>query len=73
MNRVIHFEVAADDPEKTVAFYQEIFDWESTRGKDPKLTGWLRPAPRIKRASTAQSCPDGRVGRAQSIRSKSLP
>ena len=40
MNRVVHFEVAADDPEKTVAFYQEIFDWEVNTWEGPQAY-WL--------------------------------
>jgi predicted enzyme related to lactoylglutathione lyase len=26
--RVIHFEITADDPERAVAFYREVFGWE---------------------------------------------
>jgi predicted enzyme related to lactoylglutathione lyase len=28
MPRVVHFEIAADDPERAVAFYREVFGWE---------------------------------------------
>lgn len=28
MNRVVHFEIPADDPEKAVAFYERAFGWK---------------------------------------------
>ncbi len=28
MNRVVHFEIHADDPERAIAFYEEVFDWQ---------------------------------------------
>ncbi len=28
MNRVVHFEIPADDPEASSKFYQEIFGWK---------------------------------------------
>ena len=28
MPRVVHFEIAADDPDKAAAFYQEVFGWK---------------------------------------------
>jgi predicted enzyme related to lactoylglutathione lyase len=31
MPRVCHFEIHADDPEKAVAFYQQVFGWEIQR------------------------------------------
>lgn len=27
-NRVVHFEIQADDPERAVGFYTDIFGWE---------------------------------------------
>jgi len=27
MNRVIHFEIHAENPEETAKFYQEVFGW----------------------------------------------
>lgn len=27
MNRVTHFEIASGNPDKTAAFYREVFDW----------------------------------------------
>jgi predicted enzyme related to lactoylglutathione lyase len=28
MSRVVHFEIHADDPQRAVNFYQNIFDWQ---------------------------------------------
>lgn len=28
MNRIIHFEIHAEDPERAVTFYHEVFGWE---------------------------------------------
>ncbi len=28
MNRVVHFEIQADDPERAAAFYRAVFDWK---------------------------------------------
>jgi len=27
-NRVVHFEIPCDDPEKTIAFFQKVFNWK---------------------------------------------
>lgn len=36
MPRVVHFEIHADDPQRAVNFYQEVFDWEVSRwGEQP--------------------------------------
>ncbi len=35
MPRVVHFEIMAKDPEKTGAFYSEIFGWEVTKWDGP--------------------------------------
>lgn len=31
MNRVVHFEIPSNDPEKTLKFYQDCFGWQYTR------------------------------------------
>ena len=31
MARVCHFEIHADDPEKAITFYQQVFGWEFNR------------------------------------------
>ena len=28
MSRIVHFEINADDPQRAVAFYQNVFGWE---------------------------------------------
>src|SRR3972149_5570591 len=35
MPRVIHFEIAADDPERAVAFYRKVFGWEIQKWEGP--------------------------------------
>jgi predicted enzyme related to lactoylglutathione lyase len=30
MNRVIHFEIYADNPQRAISFYKRVFDWEFT-------------------------------------------
>lgn len=34
MNRVVHFEIQADDPERAMAFYQAIFGWDFPKWLD---------------------------------------
>ncbi len=36
MPRVIHFEITANEPEKVVAFYQNVFGWKITRWQGPQ-------------------------------------
>jgi predicted enzyme related to lactoylglutathione lyase len=31
MGRVVHFEITANEPEKVVAFYKEVFGWKITK------------------------------------------
>jgi len=40
MNRVVHFEIPADDPETSSKFYQEIFGWTFTKWEGP-MPYWL--------------------------------
>ena len=35
MNRVVHFEISANDPEKVIAFYREVFGWQITKWDGP--------------------------------------
>jgi predicted enzyme related to lactoylglutathione lyase len=35
MARVVHFEINADDPERAVKFYQDVFGWEITKWEGP--------------------------------------
>ena len=39
MNRVVHFEIHANDPEKLVAFYANVFGWKVT--PMPQFDYWL--------------------------------
>jgi uncharacterized protein len=40
MNRPTHFEILAKDPEKMVAFYKSVFDWEIKTWEGPQAY-WL--------------------------------
>ncbi len=40
MNRVVHFEIPLNDPEKGAAFYEKIFGWEITKW-DGSAPYWL--------------------------------
>ena len=35
MPRVVHFEIRADNPERAVKFYSEIFGWEIQKWDGP--------------------------------------
>lgn len=39
MNRVIHFEIHASEPEKVVSFYKRVFDWQINAV--PGMEYWL--------------------------------
>ncbi len=36
MLRVVHFEISANDPEKVVAFYKDVFGWEINKWDGPE-------------------------------------
>ena len=36
MSRVIHFEIHADEPQRAVNFYQNIFDWQINKWEGPE-------------------------------------
>ena len=36
MPRVVHFEIHADDPQRAVAFYQDIFGWQINKWGGPE-------------------------------------
>lgn len=40
MPRVIHFEISADDPERAVKFYDEVFGWKTQKWDGPQ-SYWL--------------------------------
>jgi predicted enzyme related to lactoylglutathione lyase len=40
MKRVIHFEISADNPDRAVKFYQDVFEWEIIKWDGP-VDYWL--------------------------------
>ena len=40
MPRVTHFEIDADNPEKAIKFYEEVFNWKITKWEGP-IEYWL--------------------------------
>ena len=40
MPRVIHFEIPADDPERALRFYAEVFGWKTQKWEGP-MPYWL--------------------------------
>jgi len=40
MPRVIHFEIHADDPERAVSFYENVFGWKISKWQGP-VDYWL--------------------------------
>lgn len=40
MPRVIHFELSADEPERAITFYQNVFDWKFEKWQGP-MDYWL--------------------------------
>jgi len=40
MERVVHFEIQADDPGRAASFYQEVFGWKVTKWEGP-MDYWL--------------------------------
>ncbi|MEK7188200.1 MAG: VOC family protein [Patescibacteria group bacterium] len=41
MNRVVHFEIYASDPEKLIAFYTAVFGWEIKKWENPAGDYWF--------------------------------
>lgn len=40
MNRVVHFEIQADDPQRAVDFYGKVFGWQIAKWEGP-IDYWL--------------------------------
>ncbi|MGB8934825.1 MAG: VOC family protein [Candidatus Nitrosopolaris sp.] len=36
MPRVVHFEIVADNPERAIKFYKEVFGWEFKKWDGPQ-------------------------------------
>jgi predicted enzyme related to lactoylglutathione lyase len=60
MNRVVHFEIQAEDPDRAMKFYKDVFGWSFTKwgeqeywmvmtaekeSKEPGINGGLLPRP----------------------------
>ena len=45
MNRVIHFEFAAENPERAARFYKTVFGWESTKWGGPQEYWLVKTGP----------------------------
>jgi len=41
MNRIVHFEIHADDPERAGAFYRNIFGWNIKKWNSPEMEYWI--------------------------------
>lgn len=41
MGRVVHFEIAADDPQRAIKFYKAVFDWEIKDMSQAGMEYWL--------------------------------
>ena len=41
MSRPVHFEIHADDPERAVKFYTDVFGWSFNRWDDAEPAYWL--------------------------------
>lgn len=41
MNRPVHFEIHAENPERAAKFYQELFGWKVQKADIPGLEYWL--------------------------------
>src|SRR5947207_15580775 len=41
MNRVTHFEIYTDDPEKVQPFYQDVFGWKFQKFEGGPIDYWL--------------------------------
>jgi predicted enzyme related to lactoylglutathione lyase len=36
MSRVVHFEIHADDPQRAISFYQDVFGWKVNKWEGPQ-------------------------------------
>ena len=57
MPRVVHFEIAADDPDRATRFYQDVFGWQSSKWEGPEEY-WL-----VMTGSPSEPGIDGGIGR----------
>ncbi len=41
MNRITHFEIQADEPERAAQFYRDVFGWEITKWEGGQMEYWI--------------------------------
>ena len=41
MNRPVHFEIQADDPERAAQFYRDVFGWEINKWEGGQMEYWI--------------------------------
>ena len=41
MNRVVHFDIMCDDPQRAIAFYEKVFGWTIKKWEDSSMDYWL--------------------------------
>jgi uncharacterized protein len=41
MPKIMHFEIAADDPKRAMAFYEKVFGWNYQKYGDSTMDYWL--------------------------------
>ncbi|MBS3128061.1 VOC family protein [Candidatus Woesearchaeota archaeon] len=41
MNRVIYFEIQAENPERAATFYKKVFGWAIKKWDDPSMEYWM--------------------------------
>ena len=41
MNRVSHFEIHAENPERAIEFYTKVFDWEIKKWEGGQMEYWM--------------------------------
>ena len=41
MNRVVHFSINCDDPQRAILFYQKVFDWTIKKWEGQGMDYWM--------------------------------
>ncbi len=41
MNRVVHFEIQAENPERAADFYRKVFGWKIDKWESPVMEYWM--------------------------------
>lgn len=41
MNRVVHFEIQAEDPQRAAKFYTDVFGWQIEKWDSPDMEYWM--------------------------------